>query len=450
MSIYVIPYQGKYIIYRPLKRLAFLANAALVNWIAGLWQKSSGDGLPENPDALRFLESIGFLEPDSLGPPPASNAAPFKPTVAVCLLTTACNFRCIYCYASSGTGSVRELPFELGQQAINTVCRNAMETGQERFSLSFHGGGEPTLAQDCFRKLAHYARSRKIPCDITIASNGYWSRPQRKWILDHLDHVSLSFDGTQALQDRQRPLASGKGSFAVVMETIQAMDQRDFPYGIRITVTDMGIDQLPPAIEFLCRETNCQTFQVEPAFNHGRARGDNLALHDHHRFATAFLEAHDAAVASGRHLYYSGARPWVITHQFCQAIDHALIVTPDGELSACYEIHGGEHPLAPAFLFGSLAADGRLITKPEARQRLRDQIAERRALCQDCFCYWHCAGDCPPKTLSLNGDEPHRFGARCDLNRLITRELLVRYIAAGHGLWLGNAPMKQSPYEAPA
>ncbi len=450
MFTYVIPYQGKYIIYRPLRRLAFLANAALVNLIAELWRRPSEDGLPGDSDALRFLESIGFLEPDSPVPPPASNTAPFKPTVAVCLLTTACNFRCIYCYASGGTGPVRELPFALGQQAIDAVCRNAMEMGQERFSLSFHGGGEPTLARDCFRKLVHHARARRIPCDITIASNGYWDRPQREWILEHLDHVSLSFDGTQALQDRQRPLASGKGSFTVVMETIRAMDQRNFPYGIRITVTDAGIDQLPLAIAFLCRETNCQTFQVEPVFNHGRAHGNNLALNDHHRFATAFLEAYDMAFASGRHLYYSGARPWVITHRFCQAMDNALIVTPNGELSACYEIHGREHPLAPAFLFGSLAADGHSMTKPEVWQKLSDRIAERRALCQGCFCYWHCAGDCPPKTLSPNLDEPHQFGARCDLNRLLTQELLVRYIAAGQGLWLGNALMKRPPDEAQA
>ena len=95
MFTYVIPYQGKYIIYRPLRRLAFLANAALVNLIAELWRRPSEDGLPGDSDALRFLESIGFLEPDSPVPPPASNTALFKPTVAVCLLTTACNFRCI-------------------------------------------------------------------------------------------------------------------------------------------------------------------------------------------------------------------------------------------------------------------------------------------------------------------------------------------------------------------
>ena len=448
MDVYAIPYQGRFIIYRPLRRLAFLANAALVNDIARLRDRLDATEATLHPESYHFLETIGFLGPDLPVSPPPADESPFKPTVAVCLLTTACNFRCIYCYAAGGEGPVRELSFELGQQAIDTVCRNAVEMDQESFAVSFHGGGEPTLARGSFRKLVHYARSRELPSEITVASNGYWNRRQREWMLDHLDQVSLSFDGTQALQDRQRPLSSGKGTFPVVMETIWAMDRRGFPYGIRVTVTDAGIEQLPSAIEFLCRETDCRTFQVEPAFNHGRAHSNDLALNDNHRFAAAFLEAYDTAFASGRHLYYSGARPWVITDRFCQAVDKALIVAPDGGLSACYEVYGREHPLAGAFFFGSLAADGSLTTEPEARKKLQDQIAERRTLCRDCFCYWHCAGDCPPKTLSSDGEGHRQFGARCDLNRLITNELIGRYIAAGHGLWQGEASTKQQLCEA--
>jgi len=447
MFVYVMPYQGKYLVYRPLKKLAFMANAALVNIIAELQHHPGAAGLPRAPDVFRFLETIGFLEPDPPMPPPTSTEAPFKPTVAVCLLTSACNFRCIYCYAFGGERPVQELPFELGRRAIDLVCRNALDSGRESFTLGFHGGGEPTLARGSFHKLVRHARSKTLPCEITVASNGYWSRRQREWILDHLDQVSLSLDEPQTLQDRQRPLSSGKSSFPVVMATIQAMDRREFPYGIRMTVTDAGIEQLPSAIEFLCRETHCRTFQVEPAFDHGRAHDNDGALDDNRRFATAFLAAHDVAFASGRHLYYSGARPWVITDRFCQAVDNALIVAPDGGLSACYEVYGREHPLAEAFFFGSLDADGRLVVEPTARKTLQDRIAERRALCRDCFCYWHCAGDCPPKTLSPDGDGHRRFGARCDLNRWITRELLVRYIAAGHGVWRGVS-MEQPLCEA--
>ena len=444
MHTYVIPYQGKYIVYQPLKRLAFLANSALVNLIVAHQNDPASSGQLRQQEAFRFLDEIGVFEPDPPFTPPASreNKA-FKPTVAVCLMTTQCNFRCIYCYASGGEGVTKELPFELGQRAIDTVFRNAQDLGQDSFAVSFHGGGEPTLAQRNFRKLVLYAKSKEIPCETSVASNGYWGRQQREWILENLDQVSLSFDGLQVLQDRQRPLTSGKGSFKVVMETIQAMDQRAFPYGIRLTVTDEGIEHLAQSIEFLCRETDCRTFQVEPAFNHGRATRNDLALNDNRRFASAFMEAHHLAVAQGRHLYYSGARPWVVTDRFCQAVDNALIVSADGGLTSCYEVFGPEHPLASEFFFGSLGLDGQLTETPNARQSLQEKIAERKALCEGCFCYWHCAGDCPPKTLSPDGDGHRQFGARCDLNRLITQELLLGYMADGNGLWQGELPGAQ-------
>jgi uncharacterized protein len=448
MSTYLIPYQDAYVVYRPLKQLAFMANGAMVNVIAGIRDTPQLPRDASQSEAARFLDSIGFFEPD----PPAFSTpfADFKPTVAVCLMTTACNFRCIYCYASGGeerTSPPEALPFELGRRAIDIVCCNAIELGESWFTLGFHGGGEPTLARDSFRRLVAHARQKPLPCRISVASNGYWSRSERDWILDHLDEVSLSFDGSPALQNRQRPLSSGKASFARVMASIRAMDLRNFPYGIRMTVTDAGIEALPEAVAFLCQETNCGTIQIEPAFDHGRAQRADLALCQNERFADAFLIAHDIAAAKGRHAYYSGARPWVVTDRFCRAIDRALIVAPDGGLTACYEVYGREHSLAPRFFFGTLDANTGIQMASATRAQLQEQIAERRGLCEGCFCYWHCAGDCPPKTLSLSGNGHRRFGARCDLNRLITRELLLRNIAAGQGVWRGQTGIPQTPLE---
>ena len=436
MDIYTIPYHDKYIVYRPLRRLAFVANAALVNLIA----KSRGDpgnlSPEDHQEAQDFLKTIGFWEPDPSPPPSPSINDSFKPTVAVLFLTTACNFRCVYCYASGGEHAVQNLPFESGCQIIDAVCQNALDAGQEHFDLNFHGGGEPTLARKTFRRLVDYARAKAIPCQISVASNGYWTEEERHWILEHLDNVSLSFDGIRDVQDQQRPLASGEGSFETVLETIRTMDQRQFPYGIRLTVTNESIDVLGRSIEFLGKDTSCQTFQIEPAFDHGRAQRDGTALTHNERFAAAFMEAYDIAASYGRHLYYSGARPWVLTSRFCQAPERALVVTPDGSLTACYEIYSDDHALARDFFLGKLSDNGQIHIDVEARQRFFTKLEERRTLCEDCFCYWHCAGDCPSKTFS---DAGHlHFGARCELNRLITKELLIRYIADGNGIWQGR------------
>ena len=59
MFIYVIPYQDKYIVYCPLKKLAFLANAALVNLIVQAQEDLQKCApIEHNNDALQFLESV--------------------------------------------------------------------------------------------------------------------------------------------------------------------------------------------------------------------------------------------------------------------------------------------------------------------------------------------------------------------------------------------------------
>ena len=441
--VYTIPYEGKFIVYRPLKRLAFLANRAMVNFIGSLIDEKEKDGKGE--EAYRFLERIGFMQPDPPPPEPAPPDGSFKPTMAVLFTTTACNFRCVYCYASGGERAVQILPFENGCAAIDHVYRNAVEKGEDRFSVGFHGGGEPTLAKETFRRLVHYARGKGLPCEITVATNGYWGEDERDWILNNINSVSLSFDGIREIHDRQRPLASGAGTHRVILTLIREMDRRSFPYGIRLTVTDGSIDQLPESIDFLCRETSCGTFHVEPAFAHGRALLNGSALSEDPRFASVFLEAYDIAASYGRHCYYSGARPWAITSCFCQAFDKALILTHDSLVTSCYEIYSRRHPLASDFFFGSLLKDGSLDMNPWVRKILYEKIRTRRSLCVDCFCYWHCAGDCPSKTFTPEKDAHLSFGNRCDLNRTITARLLARYISDAGGIWHGKKP-KDNPF----
>ncbi|MCB0315532.1 MAG: radical SAM protein [Calditrichaeota bacterium] len=436
MQVFTIPYQGRYIVYRPLKRLAFFANAALVNRIAALLENDAVLPAEKDRSWYRFLDAIGFMEADPPIPQSPQDQA-FAPVVAVLCMTTACNLRCVYCYADGGERTIRTLPPAFGFKAIDTVYENALAAGAGHFTVSFHGGGEPTLPFENFKKLVQYSRNKELPCRIEVTTNGYWPARKRDWMLDHVDSFSLSCDGIEALHDRQRPLANGKGTFRTVFKTIQALDARQKEYGIRLTVTDRGIAELPESIRFLCRESGCPTFQAEPAFATGRAQENEVALKHNRAFGEAFLQAYDIAQEYGRHLYYSGARPWVITDHFCGAYQKALIVTPEGALSGCYEVSGPEHPLFSRFHFGTIADGPEVKVDQTARRRYEATLRERKALCANCFCYWHCAGDCPVKTGSTADNGHLQFSGRCDLNRYVTRELLVRYLAEGDGLWQG-------------
>lgn len=429
MEVFAIPVEDKFILYRPLLRLAFLGNQAMADLTLRLVHQEHSSSAPASKEAMTFLDAIGFLEPDPPPPPPPDRS--YHPTTAVLLLTNRCNLRCTYCYASGGEGPIENLSLELARVAIDHACQNARALGRPQFELGFHGGGEPVQAWETLQEATAYARSKDLPCHISMVSNGVWTVRQREWILDNLDSLNISFDGKQETQDRQRPFASGRGSFKAVMRTIEALEKARFSYAIRMTATAPWRGRLPEDVRFLCEKTSCQAMQVEPAFNIRRGEHQGPTQEQSEAFVDAFMEAFEIAHRTGRHLTYSGARPWLLAQTFCTAPYGALVVNPAGGLVACYEITGENHPLVQMFTVGRIA-DSQIVVDNQVRNALFRRLEEKRATCRDCFCYWHCAGDCYTRSSIPEAS------SRCYMNREITARILLWYIMAGDGVWQGQ------------
>jgi radical SAM protein with 4Fe4S-binding SPASM domain len=122
-----------------------------------------------------------------------------------------------------------------------------------------------------------------------------------------------------------------------------------------------------------------------------------------------------------------------ITAVPCGAPFNALIVTPQNNLVGCFEVVNDNHPLAEMTTIGRITPQGVEINE-EARLHLRQKIAERRASCKDCFCYWSCAGGCLPRAISTGPDRHLEHGVHCELKRTLLQKMLLKHIAAGTGL----------------
>jgi uncharacterized protein len=444
MDLFTIPLDGpdgtgKLILYRPLAGLAFVGNQAMANLTRRLVKNGTKD--QEASEPLKFLQRVGFLDPDPAPPPPAEGD--FIPTTAVLLLTNQCQLRCTYCYASAGELALNELTLELGKVAIEQVCLNARKLGRTSFAVSFHGGGEPTLAWNTLQECASHAREQGLPANISLTTNGIWSTQKTAWLMDHLDDISLSMDGDPQTQDHNRPYVNGRGSSNGLMRTIAALDRRKFRYGIRMTATAPWED-FPRNVRFLCERTGCPSMQVEPAFNTQRGEHRLPEAEEARRFGEAFLDAFDIATHAGRQLSYSGVRLGKLSATFCTAPYQALVVNADGDLVACYEVTNQMHPLAGLSVIGRIEA-GQVKVDEAARGKLHQKMRERREGCRECASYWCCAGDCYTRSF-LPGEKGHlRYGARCELNRYLLKELLLRAIAQGDGLWRRSNMQVQAP-----
>ncbi|MCB8945641.1 MAG: SPASM domain-containing protein [Ardenticatenaceae bacterium] len=439
MDLHIIPItnevnQDAFIIYRPLRQLAFVGNRAMVDLAQAILQDGEQTFLGTAGKAETFLNEIGFLRPAL----PIQSTLPteFKPTTAVLLMTNQCQLRCTYCYAAAGTMPREQLTIKQGCAAIDYVYQSAQEQGHPYFELSLHGGGEPTYAWHVLKECVAYARQKPLPAQIGLTSNGIWSPTQREWILSHLDNVSISLDGSPQTQDEHRPFISGAGSAEIVMQTIAALDQHNFQYGIRMTVTAPW-EHLPDDVAYICNQTNCPVIQAEPAFKTTPGGHVHGSADDYAAFAMAFAMAYEIASQAGRHMFYSGARLGLVTDSFCLAPYNALIITPRGQLVTCYEITDDNHPLASISTFGTYA-DNEFSIHENVRMHLHHLMDERHESCKDCFCYHSCAGDCYTRAWGHQENGHLQHSLRCQLNRTLTQNLLLSAISSGGGVWDGQ------------
>lgn len=433
MEVYTIPIShteqdNAYIVYRPLLGLAFVGNQAM----ADLAKSLAEDPIrPMDDDVQPFLERIGFLCPD----PPAPQlpaAGDFSPVGLTLLMTNQCQLRCTYCYAAAGDFPRQHLSLETGYAAIDYVYENLKRLNHPKFRIALHGGGEPTFPWKTMRDLVAYAKEKPIPTEVSLTSNGVWSKQQTQWIMAYVDSVGISMDGNPQTQDAQRPLASGNGSSSWVMQTLRELEANHHRYGLRMTAVP-PFDHLLEDVRFLCENTHSKHLQVEPAFHPQRGGGYQYELEEGLQFLQAFFAAQRVAEEYGQKLRCVGSDVDKISPVPCGSPFNALIVTPQNNLVACFEITDDSHPLAELMTIGRITPQGVEIDEG-VRSTLRQKIVERLASCRDCFCYWTCAGGCLPRALSPGPDGHLQHGAHCELKRVLLQEMLLKQIAAGNGV----------------
>lgn len=444
-DLFVIPDKDAFILYAPLAKSALMVNKAAVY---SLQQFKAGNGimLTDHPSFFRALEQSGILTRQNgvdISTPRASGNAGFDPDGVSLFLTTACSMRCIYCYAHGGDNP-RYMTWEQAKAAIDWIVTHGARQGKKRLFVSFHGGGEVTKALTLMKTCAAYARSRARMNGITAymdaGLNGVMDRPVVDWVIRNLDGATVSLDGLPQIQDFQRPLADGSGSYAIVGAALRRMDEKRFNYSIRTTVTGNGIGTLAESVASIAANFNPKTIQVEPVFIAGRALSHHLTPVDPVQFVAAYRQAMQAARTNGKELRYSGARLDVTTTAFCKgACGNSFAVTPEGLVTACYEVMEGNDSRSAVFHFGQYDKnENAFVFDREKIDRLQTLTVANKPNCAKCFCKWHCAGDCPAKLALVKDAWDTSLNPRCYINRELTKDQI-----RDHFLGSGRLPFER-------
>jgi uncharacterized protein len=426
--VFSIPHRGRYIVYMPLTGVAMLANAGMVNCLHEALQgsRSAWKRLKGEPALVAELKELSKRNESW---PPADSKQPFKPVQVSLFLTSDCTLRCRYCYAAGGERK-KEMPWEVVTGVIDETVGNAVSAGSGWISVHFHGGGDVGKAWPLLKRARDYAEraadSNSILVRTSAGLNGILNSEQRGWIIANIDNATVSIDGPPDLHDSQRPFPDGSPSFGVVAETLKEFDAARFKYGIRTTVSAEGVSRLEETVDFFCGNFSAETIKAEPLYPRGRSETTGLQPPKAADFIRHFIKARRIARGHGRDLVYSGARLETVSTVFCRAAGDSCAVTPDGDITSCYEVLSPEDRLSETFFYGRFDGSTRkMVIDQERWKRLRELSVLHEPLCQTCFCKWHCAGDCPVKHLHSRETDPGGIPARCRINRELTKARLI-------------------------
>lgn len=200
-ELFTIPLEDdKFLVYAPLRRAAFAANSATVNTISDFQ-----NGIPDGDDSelTDFLRELGIVDGGSEQHPVTHTTGDPCPTSVSLFLTTACNLRCTYCYASAGDTSRKRMSFETAKSGIDFVIRNATATDTSAIGIAYHGGGEPTsnwkVLTDSFDYACQQCAENGMTVNASLASNGVLRDDQIDWIIQAVTIVENQWPSAEQL-----------------------------------------------------------------------------------------------------------------------------------------------------------------------------------------------------------------------------------------------------------
>jgi uncharacterized protein len=425
-ELFVVPYEGEYLIYAPLIGSVVKVTALIVKDLQMLdvtgevQPKSVRESLLQAKIVINTEEKIKESDQKSY-----KSTKGFTPTSVTLFPTFDCNLRCIYCYSNAGIQK-EVMPDRIAEAAIRMVVDNAVKLKTDLISLGFHGGGEPFYGAGWHLMQNAVAFTRKIAdrhglrLRVISATNGVLSEAQLEWMRENLDSIHLSIDGPPDIQDAQRPLVNGFGSSVYVERTIAFMERHKYPYGIRSTLTRDSVRRMPEIIKYFRSVTTLKRFHLEPLFECGRCATSKACAPEQPEFAQLFFELLKDKVTQAVKVIYSGYRFGPI-NKFCGACSDNFVVTPLGNVTSCFEVSYPSDPRAGIFFIGSYDSDKNIFRIDGLRRKiLQSRIVQALPHCTNCFAKYNCAGDCPAKS-ALSGDLfDTSTNVRCSTNRLLT------------------------------
>lgn len=435
-DVFSLPYKNSdSIIYAPMVGYACIANQQMVDLIAGLEKRTPDTFTNDEINILEELEEKLILNHPAKKPRQQNNSDAFMPTMLTLFPTNQCNLKCLYCYASAGDQKPLTMDFATAKTAIDYLVCLLKESNSKSLPIGFHGGGEPLYPWRFIQQVVGYVKDccekEGLTANIFSATNGLLNKKQLEWIVKNFTNLNVSFDVLPDIQNRHRPLPNGKPSFPYVDRTLKFLEDHQFSYGIRTTISAYNVELMQESIEFIYQHYNVKNVHFEPLFYCGRCKTNSMLEPDYKSYMEHFKKCEQLCMDYGLNFIYSGCRLEAITNTFCGVSRDNFSITPDGYITTCYEVASIDDPKSETFFYGRINPNGTIEINQKKRAFLKSLMVENISYCSNCFAKWHCGGECVAK-LGHTDYLGKRGHDRCVLNRELLKNRITNLLEGNY------------------
>ena len=341
-----------------------------------------------------------------LSPVPAGEPSwlPGKPfgydgvVAAILKVTRLCNMRCTYCL------DWREGPGQTMPLAVQAACLASLLGGAAHrdVQIVWHGGEPTVIGRRAFLRLLRLQRwfmrpgqriGNRVQTNATTATRAWTDL----WSLLGI-RVSASIDGDRESHDRQRPMAGGRPSHALVRRGLDRLAGAGVLEHVYWVVGPQTVAEGAEAVWSRIQALRPPEIGLLPMRTPEAPSGPVRSFAE---FLLALRTARRAA-----------PDPWVPIREidsaeravarrmpaFCElmgnCLGHVFSVDPDGTIRHCDRFVGSEEHVLGNVLDGGFAA----ARAGPALARLRDAEAARLDRFSSCPQFAHCQGWCPHVT----------------------------------------------------
>ncbi len=360
-------------------------------------------------------------------------------------LTTKCNLCCRYCYNAKERNAIEEqsLPLNIAFAGIDWYFAN-----NKSRHIRFYGPGEPTQEFEKLKQITLYAKNhsnRGNEVTTEIQTNGVFTEIIREWMLNNLNIIWISFDGTKTIQNYNRPLNPkyqelyNNKTSADILESnvkwlIENKGKNQLMVGARVTITNNNIDKQIEMIEYFY-DLGIRYVWTDPVFY---SVGEIPVCMDKNKrcefsfdmnsYVKEYLDAYHYAKKRGVFwgsfltVNFDGKSPH---HCRCCIPLEAPHLTPDGYISACDMVVIGAEPY---HMYPFIVGKWNEPTKQfdidyEKVSILNNRKSTLMAHCIKCPVKLHCGGFCLGETVNETGMLDGQNIAKCNAIRSLYSEM---------------------------